>query len=85
MDAKLLISFTDQSASYVYGVEVGRILEKIERGDLEVKNNGFPVRLENKVNIENACKAFGYICLFGKTHFDEWIDFMGLKKFSNDC
>lgn len=66
-------------------MEFGRILEKMERGDLEVKNNGFPVRLENKEIIENACKTLGYIPRFGKTHFDEWIDFLGIKRFSNDC
>lgn len=31
----LLIKFPDQSQSFTYGVEFGRLLEKIERGDEE--------------------------------------------------
>lgn len=81
---KPLISFPDQSASFTYGVEYGRILQQLQQGNNVVDNHGFPVRLENKVLIENTCKEFGYIPTFGKVHFDEWIDFMGLKKSNND-
>ncbi len=41
----LLISFPDQSQSFTYGVEFGRLLERIERGDEYIENNGFPVRV----------------------------------------
>ncbi len=80
----LIISFPDQSASFAYGVEYGRILEKIERGDDIVMNNGFPIRIENKDLITNTCKQFGYIPTFGRIHFDEWIEFTGIKKVSTD-
>ena len=46
-ESKLLVSFSDQSKSFTYGVEFGRLLEKIERGDKNITNNGFPIRIEN--------------------------------------
>lgn len=81
---KLLISFPDQSASFAHGVEYGRILQQMEQGNNTVGNHSFPVRLENKVLIENTCKEFGFIPSFGKTYFNEWIEFIGIKKSTND-
>lgn len=81
---ELLIRFPDQSKSFTYGVEYGRILEKMERGDDIVINNGFPIRVENKEVVYNTCIAMGYIPTFGHTHFDEWIEFIGIKKKSTD-
>lgn len=75
----LLIKFPDQSASFTYGVEFGRLLEKIERGDEVIKNNGFPIRVENKELLQDACNKFGYIATFGQIHFNEWIEFLVLK------
>ena len=82
--AELIISFPDQSASFAYGVEYGRLLEKMERGDNIVMNNGFPVRLENRELIINTCLELGYVPTFGRTYFDEWVEFTGIKKLSND-
>ncbi|MDD4922621.1 MAG: hypothetical protein PHS30_09130 [Bacteroidales bacterium] len=76
----LLIRFSDQSPSFTYGVEFGRLLEKIERGDEIVMNNGFPVRIENVDLLKETCVKFGYIPLFGKTYFNEWIEFTGFKQ-----
>ncbi len=76
----LLIKFPDQSASFAYGVEFGRLLERIERGDEVIKNNGFPIRLENKALLKITCEKYGYIPSFGKLHFGEWIEFLGIKK-----
>lgn len=85
MKHELLVSFDDQSKSFCYGVEYGRILEKMERGDEIVMNNGFPVRIENKAVIERTCANLGYIPSFSKTSFlDGWIDFVGIKKKSNE-
>jgi len=82
---ELLISFDDSSKSFVYGVEYGRLLEKMERGDKEVFNNGFPIRIENKAVIERTCKSLGYIPTFGTNIFsDGWIEFLALKKESTD-
>jgi hypothetical protein len=76
----LLISFPDQSESFTYGVEYGRILQQMEQGDSIICNKGFPIRVENRKLIEDTCKSMGYIPTFGKTHFDEWIEFLGIKK-----
>jgi len=80
----ILIKFTDQSQSFTYGVEFGRILEKIERGDDVIMNNGFPIRVENISVIKEACKIHGYTPLFGKKSFNEWISFIGIKKINKN-
>ena len=76
----LLIKFPDQSESFAYGVEFGRILEKIERGDLSISNNGFPVRVENCSILSLACSIHGYSVIFSKPYLDGWVDFLGIKK-----
>ena len=75
----LLIKFPDQSQSFAYGVELGRLLEKIERGDEVIKNNGFPVRVENCSILAMACSLHGYIANFSEPYMDGWIDFLGIK------
>lgn len=85
MDSELLIPFGDESKSFTYGVEYGRILEKMERGDKIVMNNRFPIRIENKSVIEKTCRVLGYIPTFGTTIYpDGWIEFIALKKESTD-
>jgi len=76
----LLISFPDQSQSFAYGVEFGRMLEKIERGDSFINNNGFPVRVENASVLVLACSLHGYTATFSDTYMDGWMDFLGIKK-----
>lgn len=78
----MLIKFPDESESFAYGVEFGRLLEKIERGDEVIKNNGFPIRLENKALLKITCDKYGYIASFGRIYFHEWIEFIGIKKTS---
>lgn len=77
---KLLLSFPDQSASYTHGVEFGRLLEKIERGDDPIQNNGFPVRVENKSVLVLACSLHGYTCTFSDSGVEGWSNFLGIKK-----
>jgi len=75
----LIIPFTDQSPSFTHGVEFGRLLEKMERGDEAIKNNGFPVRVENREVIICACARYGYIASFGQED-NGWVEFLGIKK-----
>lgn len=82
METNLLISFPDSSKSFTYGVEFGRLLQKIEQGDDVIMNNGFPIRIENKKLVEDTCKVYGYIATFGKIHYDEWIEFLAIRKTS---
>lgn len=77
---KLLISFPDQSQSFAYGVEFGRLLEKLERGDAAVQNNGFPIRVENCSVLVIACSLHGYTCTFSDPYMGGWVDFIGIKK-----
>ena len=77
---KLVISFPDQSTSFCYGVEYGRLLEKIERGDDIIMNNGFPVRIENVDLLKTTCIKYGYTPIFGKKYYNEWIEFLGIKE-----
>jgi len=84
---KLIIKFTDQSESFCNGVEFGRLLEKMERGDLIIYNNGFPVHEENINVIKQACKEYGYIPIMNEVKvdneedmFEGWQYFTALKK-----
>lgn len=81
---KLLLSFPDQSASFAHGVEFGRMLEKIERGDAVVQNNGFPVRVENVELLKYTCNKYGYLPIFGNSGVDGWVNFMGMRKTTTD-
>lgn len=74
----LTIRFTDQSSSFTNGVEFGRILEKIERNDESIFNNGFPIHEENKEVVKSACEYYGYIATFGQ-EVDGWVDFLAIK------
>ena len=76
---ELIIKFYDQSESFTYGVEFGRLLEKIERGDEVIKNNGFPVRMENIELLKDTCKQYNYIAVVGES-VNGWVDFLGIKK-----
>lgn len=80
----LLITLPDQSQSFAYGVEFGRLLEKIERGDEVIKNNGFPVRIENCSVLAIACSLHGYIPIFSKPYLYGWVDFLGIKKTTSE-
>lgn len=80
MTAHLLIKFPDQSKSFTYGVELGRLLEKIERGDDTIQNNGFPVRVENCSVLTLACSLHGYTATFSKPYLGGWVDFLGIKR-----
>jgi len=75
-----LIKFSDQSQSFTYGVEFGRLLEKMQRNDEVIQNSGFPVRVENMQVLKDACIAYGYAAIFGDPYLDGWIDFLGIKK-----
>ena len=79
----LILSFPDQSKSFAYGVEYGRILQQMEDQKESVDNHGFPVRLENKTLIAETCKEYGYVPSFG----EEWhgyVWFCGVKKKISD-
>jgi hypothetical protein len=80
----LLIRFPDQSDSFTYGVEFGRLLEKIERGDESIHNNGFPIRIENQILLRETCILHGYIPVFSEPYLDGWIDFLGVKNTINN-
>lgn len=80
----ILISFPDQSKSFTYGVEFGRLLEKIERGDEVIKNNGFPIRIENLEILKKMLPINNYIGIFGEPYMDGWVDFLGIKNKCSD-
>jgi len=75
----IILSFTDQSKSFTYGVEYGRLLERFEKGVEVIENNNFPVSIENKEMLRNTCKAFDYTPVFGDNYYNEWIEFRAIK------
>jgi hypothetical protein len=82
---QLIVSFTDQSESFTYGVEFGRLLQKMEQGDENVTNNGLPVRVENKQVLIQACESYGYLPMFSDSSVpDEWLEFSSMKISIND-
>ena len=81
--SKLIIRFPNQSTSFTYGVEFGRLLEKMERSENIIMNNGFPVRIENKELIKDSCNHYGYTALFGQEYEHEWVEFVGIKRNNN--
>lgn len=80
----LLLRFPNQSDSFTHGVEFGRLLEKIERGDESIHNNGFPIRIENQSLLKETCTLYGYIPVFSEPYLDGWIDFLGVKNTINN-
>ena len=82
--SELLISFPDQSGSFTNGVEFGRILERMERGEDWITNNDLPVHKENIEVIKRAAKVYGYACVFGIEESAEWVGFMALKKVNSE-
>lgn len=79
----LLIKFPDQSQSFTFGVEYGRLLERIQRGDDPITNDKFPVRAENLELLKSTCSQYGYAAIFGEPYLDGWVDFIGIKKTSS--
>jgi hypothetical protein len=81
---ELLISFPDPSKSFTYGVEYGRLLQKMQDGKESITNDVFPIRIENIELLKETCKTYGYIPIFGKVYFDEWVEFLGIKNKNSD-
>lgn len=71
----LIVSFEDQSASYVHGFEAGglsaRMRDEVSSEDLE----GFQITVHaaNRVTIERMCAAYGWNAKFDGTDFPEWL------------
>jgi hypothetical protein len=76
----LQIKFPDTSPSFAHGVEYGRLLQKMEDGNENVENNGFPVRIENMEILKKTCEVYGYIPVFGQVYWDEWVELICIKK-----
>ena len=83
MENKLIIRFPDQSKSFTYGVEFGRLLNNFEKGTDPITNNGFPVRVENKEVLTSTCKEYDYTPVWG-TEKDGWIDFVAIRNINKN-
>lgn len=77
--SEIFIRFPDQSKSFTYGVEYGRLLQKMEQGDEAISNNNFPVRSENEELLRETCREYGYVCFFGLRYYGEWVEFTAIK------
>lgn len=83
MESSLLFAFKDSSSSFTNGVEIGRMLAKMEIGNTVVDNCGFPVHIDNKDVILSMCKSYGYTPVFGKEYYNEWVEFRAFKLSKN--
>lgn len=60
------------------GVEVGRIMFKMELGLPRVCNDGIAIRRDNKDAIVAMCKGLGYIPYFCPTHQTDYLGFYAI-------
>jgi len=79
----LIISFKDQEANFTHGVELGRILNKIQNGESPVENNGFPVRVENRNVLTATCRHYNYTPIFSDCSVEGWVNFIAIKNQEN--
>lgn len=69
-DYGLLVSFEDQSDSYVHGFEAGLISARMKSGiEAEIKAT---VHTANRETITRMAIAYGWSALFETTQFEEW-------------
>jgi hypothetical protein len=76
----LILSFKDQSESFVLGCEYGRILAQLEMGLENVSNNFFPIHIKNLDVIKDACLFYGYSFITGETYYETYIQFQAIKQ-----
>lgn len=68
-DHSLLVSFPDQSHSFVHGYEAGMIWEMMQRGDPLINRT---VHAANVRVLQRMAEASGYTAEFGETEFIEY-------------
>jgi len=67
----LLVSFEDQSASYVHGYEAGGIWQRMRSGtEAEIE---IMVHSVNRETLRRMAVADGWSVEFTPTEFDEWV------------
>lgn len=71
--------FSDQSESFINGIEYGRILQKMQDGLPIVDNDGIPIHEQNYDIIRRAAEYYGYNASFQKLAIDGWIGFKATK------
>lgn len=65
----LVVSFEDQSGSYVHGFEAGQIWESMKRVDPFIEK---VVHTDNKETIRRMAHAEGYEMIWNETEYSEW-------------
>ena len=68
----LIVSFEDQSASYVHGFEVGQIHQRMNSGteaEFDVM-----IHAANKETLTRMTIAYGWSVTFTPTEYPEWIE-----------
>lgn len=68
----LLVSFEDQSPSYVHGFEAGMLWHRMEAGaEAEIE---LMVHSANRETINRMAIAKGWTATFAATEYDEWLN-----------
>jgi hypothetical protein len=80
----LIIEFTDKSESFTLGVELGRILNKLENGIEFINNNDLPIHTKNIDVLRQSCNFYGYTPEFKSTGHFGWTYFYAKKNFNNN-
>lgn len=77
MSSNLEISFTDQSESFVHGVEAGMYYQMMSTG-VPCISRDLPVHLANKEVLTAMAKSYGYACTWRP--YDDTYAFVTLVK-----
>ena|SRR3569832_2052508 len=70
----LVVSFEEQSESYVHGFEAGGLSVRM-KGDApadDIEDVKITVHTANRVTIERMCTAYGWSATFEPTEYPEW-------------
>jgi hypothetical protein len=70
----LVVSFADQSASFVNGFECGKLAVHMTQPELQaiIEGERLTVHTENRVTIERLCAAYGWSAEWQATDYSEW-------------
>jgi hypothetical protein len=80
--SNLLVSFPDQSESFVHGFEAGIIWNKMEQGIETFEQN---IHEENKDLVKEMCNKSGYtFSIQHQNGFNEWKWLVAFKKKSTE-
>lgn len=75
-DMEMIVSFADQSTSFVLGYEAGLIAQRMMSCEAVIDygmDEGFPIHTDNLEIIRRLCAAYSYTLETQATCYSEWV------------